>query len=239
MQKAALIAFVAIAVISCNLLTGKRIHGEGATSTEDRTVGNFDDVQSFGQFDISISYGQVPSVKVQAESNLQQYIEVSVDNNTLNIRHRQNYNFHSPGGIKILVTAPALRAARLSGSGNIRTENQIPAPDHLDLETSGSGNISYNVKAASVNAHISGSGNIEVSGNTEELEAGITGSGSIKAGNLDSKKTSVSISGSGNAAVVAKEKLNANISGSGDIYYRGQPEVSSHIAGSGTVVKEN
>jgi hypothetical protein len=239
MQKIILLTLLSIAISSCSLFTGKRVHGEGDVITQDRSVGGFDKVQSFGSFDITISGAETNSVKVEAEENLQQFIEVTVNENTLNIRQKKNYNINSPHGIKITISTPSIRALGLFGSGSITSTNRITSPDHLDIESSGSGNINYELKAESLNAHISGSGNITLEGTANDVETGINGSGSIIANELESKKCAIRISGSGNADFWAKDKLDVAISGSGNVRYKGNPEVNQHISGSGSVEKEN
>ncbi|MEO8583168.1 MAG: head GIN domain-containing protein [Flavitalea sp.] len=228
-----------IVLVSCSTFTSRSVHGEGPLTKQQRTVGNFDQIQSFGSFDVSISSAETNSVKVEAEENLQEFIEVVVDNNTLNIRQKRNYNIDSPHGIKITLFAPALRALRLFGSGNVQTENRIPSPGQLEIESSGSGDIIYDLKAESLKAQLSGSGKMQLAGMANDVDAAINGSGNIKAKDLETNKTGIRISGSGNAEINVKEKLNLEINGSGDVRYWGSPDVNTHIAGSGTVVKDN
>ena len=131
---------------SCINLTGKGVRGEGPLVSQDRPVSKFNKVHSFGSFDVNISSGESSSVKVEAEQNLQEFIEIQVEDNTLNIKPRKNFNLNSPRGITISLSASTLSELKLYGSGTVKTMGRIESPDDLDIESSGSGDITYNLK---------------------------------------------------------------------------------------------
>jgi hypothetical protein len=215
------------------------VKGNGKLVTQDRSVGSFDEIQSFGSFDIVITDGSAHKVTVEAEENLQQYIIVETEGDKLNIRHKKGENFRATETITIRVTAPTIEAIRLSGSGNVKSSNLLEGSNSFEIKSSGSGNIQLELESTDVTASISGSGNITLKGKTRELEGKIAGSGNIRARDMQSQITSVSISGSGSAEVVANEKLDSKIAGSGDVKYWGNASVNSKIAGSGSVRREN
>lgn len=217
----------------------QNIKGNGKLTTEERNVGNFDRIHSSGSFDVYVTDGANTAVKVEAEENLQKYIDVSVKGDALVITHEKGHNLRATKGIKIYVTATALKAIRNSGSGNITTENRLKGSDDFEIAMSGSGNGSVDVEALQVKASISGSGNLELKGTTNELDGKISGSGNIKAKELQSGITSVKISGSGNAEVVATKKLSSKIAGSGEIKYWGDAVVESKVSGSGHISKQH
>ena len=217
----------------------QNIKGNGKLTTEERNVGNFHKIHSSGSFDVVVTDGSNTSVKVEAEENLQKYINVSVNGDALVINHEKGHNIRATKGIKIYVTATALKAIRNSGSGNIKTENRLKGSDDFEIAMSGSGNGSVDVEASAITASISGSGNLELKGTTNELDGKISGSGNIKAKDLQSGITSIKISGSGNAEVVATKKLTTKIAGSGEIKYWGDAVVESKVSGSGHISKQH
>ena len=212
--------------------------GSGNVTTQDRSISGFSDVESSGFFDVYLSSGNTQNVRVEADDNLHEYIETTVNGNELEIDTRDGYRIKTNKDIKIYITSPEFNKVHLSGSGNIISQNQIKGNDKIDLSVSGSGNIKVDLHAPSVDAHMSGSGDVNLSGEARKFEGSLSGSGNIRAMDLKTEETSIRISGSGNADVFASTKLDVRVTGSGDVRYKGGvQQVTSNITGSGSVKK--
>lgn len=227
-------------LISASLLQAqhKRVTGEGEVVSRAHNVGTFNEIKSFGSFNINVTDADDHSVKVEAQENVQQYIEVETKGNELHIRHKKGYDIRTDKPVTVNVSAPALRAVHLSGSGNVNSTNQLNGSNDFNIKSSGSGNISLDIETSSLDCSIAGSGNITLKGKTNDLQGKIAGSGNIRAKDLQSAVTSVKISGSGSAEVVATQKLDTKIAGSGDVKYWGDASVDSKVMGSGTISKQ-
>ncbi|HUQ66885.1 MAG TPA: head GIN domain-containing protein [Flavitalea sp.] len=223
---------------SCRYLGGKRVHGNGNIITSDRSATGFEGVESYGSFDITLIPASIASIKIEADENLQQYIETYVDNNNLQIRSRDGYNLRPSGDMKIIVSGPVFTTLSTHGSGSITGQGLLSTNNaEVHMEVAGSGNIDVEVNASKVNGKIAGSGNIIVKGSSKEFEGGIYGSGNIKAGNLHTEDSRINIAGSGNVEIFANNKLDVSVMGSGEIKHRGNAQVNTKISGSGSVVK--
>lgn len=224
-------------VSSCTYITGKRVRGNGNVTTQERTVSTFSGVNTSGFFDVYVVNGPSTNVKIEAEDNLIPYIETNVEGNILKIRTKEGFSLRPKRKVNVYVTAPAFSEVKLSGSGNIISQNQISNSSKIELGISGSGDIKASVNAPSVDADISGSGNIHLEGQVKDFDGHVSGSGDIRAMDLKSETTKVEINGSGNADVFASVQLNVEVRGSGDVKYKGNPQISSDIKGSGSVKK--
>ena len=229
--------FLFVSFLSFNL-SAQKVRGNGNIVSQNRNVGSFGKVHTYGSYDLVITDANEHKVTVEADENLQQYIIVETEGNTLKIRHQKGVNFNSSKQILIHISAPMLSEVALSGSGNIKSTNQLNGSDKFNISSSGSGNIEMDVETSDMSAAISGSGNISLKGKTKQLDGRISGSGNIRAKNLQSEVTSVRISGSGSAEVVATQKLDTKIAGSGDVRYWGNASVDSKVAGSGSVSRQ-
>ena len=223
---------------ACDFIGGKRVEGSGNVTSQERSVSGFSAVQSSGFFDVYLSSGATQSLRIEADDNLHSYIETTVNGSELEIDTKEGYRLATDKDIKIFITSPTFSKVRLSGSGNIISQNQITSNDKIDLSVSGSGNIKVDVHAPSVESHMSGSGDINLSGEAKKFEGSLSGSGNIRAMDLKTEETSIRISGSGNADVFASAKLDVRVTGSGDVRYKGGvQQVTSNITGSGSVKK--
>lgn len=225
------------ALASCRFVNGKRVKGSGTEKTEDRSVGSFTSVSSFGEYDVYLAQDSGYSVQIEADDNLLPYIETKVNGGVLEIRTREGFWLTSHHDLKVHIKAPSFAKVKTFGSGNIISENKLNNPSAIELEVSGSGDVKVEVNAPEVRAQLSGSGNINLKGETKTFSGEIMGSGDIRASDLKAETVSVDIAGSGSADVYASVKLNVDVKGSGDVKYRGGAQVSSDIAGSGSVKK--
>lgn len=229
------------------------IDGNNQVTTETRQMVSFDRIVNEGSFNVYITQDSIYQVIVEAESNLIPYIRTRVNGNTLEIDTKEDLNNHST--MNIYVKTPVVNGIYLSGSG-IMSIDSLEA-GNVQIEISGSGNISCTTVANSVNAKISGSGtinliattsntetkisgsgNIDLTGETNTAKHSISGSGNINAYNFITKECESNISGSGNMYVNVSEILDVYISGSGSVFYMGNPQLTVNIPGSGGVYKQ-
>jgi hypothetical protein len=222
---------------ACKYVGGKRVTGNGNVTTQQRNISDFNAVEVQGSFDVYISQGPAHTVRVEAEENLMEYIEVEKDGDELEVHFKRNHNIRTKKPVKVYVTAPSFTHFTVSGSGNIISQTKITNPSQLDIDIAGSGDAKLEVDAPTINAEIGGSGSVLLRGNTRTFNGEIGGSGSLKAYDLLSETSDIDIAGSGDAEVFASKKLDVTVAGAGNVNYKGNPSISQSIAGSGNIKK--
>lgn len=232
-----LLLLVSFSLASCDLIVGERVRGSGNKISENRSETGFDGVASYGSMDVMVETSPTYSVRIEADDNLMEYIETSVEGGVLKVRTRQGYNLSPRTDLKVFVTAPSFTSITSSGSGNIISTGKISGDKDLKVGVSGSADIDLDVDVPQISASISGSGNMKMKGRTKDFTCQVSGSGEVEALDLLSENTNVKISGSGNGAVYASVKLDVRVSGSGDVVYKGDASVNQKISGSGSVKK--
>lgn len=209
-----------------------------AAEIQDRKLSGFHAVASTGSFDVVLKQGSSESVKVEADAEVINEIITEVRNGTLTIRSKNTRNWSNLWNnrkITIYVIAKDLNSVVLSGSGNLKMENQFNT-NKLELRLSGSGDFKGSVNVKNLEASISGSGDFSISGKADESTISISGSGDYRGGDLMTKSTAIRVSGSGDASIYASERVDASVSGSGDVRYSGHPKSVSKVAhGSGDI----
>ncbi len=186
--------------------------GSGVLGEDHRDVGDFQGVALHGSGDLRVHVGDDFSVVVRCDDDLFDYVVTEVEGDTLYVYTEGNAKFrHGP---EVHVTAPALKSASISGSGDVRVEG---------------------VDAGKFSASVSGSGDLSVKGRADKVDASINGSGDLHLKGLEAAVGSVRISGSGDVYINASQHLSVAISGSGDVHYVGNPERDVDVSGSGDV----
>ena len=232
-----MLVVASVSLPSCWNAFGKRVRGNGNVKTEERSIGTFSAISSYGPYNVYLMQDSGYKVSVEAEDNLLQYIETYVDGSELKVRTKDGYNLSPRRTVRVKVSAPSFSSIKTIGSGDIVAENKINNTTAISLEATGSGNINAKLNAPDVIAEVTGSGNVNLEGETKTFKGQINGSGNIRAYDLKSEEVRVEIMGSGNAEVFAAVKLNVEVHGSGDVKYKGGGQVSSSIHGSGNVKK--
>jgi hypothetical protein len=224
-------------LFSCRNFLGKRVHGNGNITTQDRPVNEFKDIEVGGAAKVYVSQGDQHTVKVEVDENLQQFVEVIQEGNKVIVRQKDNFNLDPTGDLKIYVTSPVYNNIDVSGACDIIGQTPISSPENLYMNISGAGDMKMEVNAPHISAEVSGSGNIDLKGETKSAELTLTGAGHAHCFELKSENTKIEISGAGSAQVYASVRLDAEVSGAGSVDYKGGAAVDQHVSGAGSVHK--
>lgn len=237
-MKKALTFIIAVSLMTLSHAQWKRVKGNGKMVTVERSVGEYDYVALAGWFDVELVDGEEGELTLQGEENLLEYIKTEVKDGKLTIKQKKGVNLRPSSwneGITITVPVERVDGVSLSGSGDIVGKTVLQSDD-FRTSISGSGDISLEVEAQSVDASMSGSGDINLSGKTTDFEVSVSGSGDIKAYDLSAEFVDAQVSGSADIKVTANQMLKARVSGSGDITYKGNPKkIDTKSSGSGDI----
>ncbi len=234
------LSLVVLLTVSCTAQWGKKIKGDGNSTSIERSVGDYDQIAVSGWFDVDLVNGNEGDLTLEGESNLLEYIVTEVKSGKLVIKVKKGYNLKPSNwneGIRITVPVDRIDAVSLSGSGDIVGKTTIKS-GNFKTAMSGSGDITLSIEADSMTASMSGSGDITLKGKTGNFDASVSGSGDIRAYDLEAEVVDATVSGSADIKVTATEMLKARVSGSGDISYRGNPKkLDTKTSGSGDISK--
>lgn len=226
------LALMALTLASCSK-SGRCINGSGDYTSRQYSLSAFDEISFYGDGDVVVSQDSVRSVRVEAQQNVIDELNVEVVNGELQIG-RDNC-FRGSKRIKVYVSTPSLTMAHLSGSGSISGSGVFTETD-FRAEISGSGSINFDIDVQNLDCSSSGSGDLRFSGRAVHQHINMSSSGDAHCFALEGEDATVRISGSGRCEVNVSDHLDVNISGSGDVFYRGNPVITSKISGSGRLI---
>lgn len=251
-----ILAVTSIVFASCeNSLNG--IKGEGPIVTSVTEIGDIEGIQLDIIGDVYITKGQTEGIRIEAQQNILENINMVVNNKVLNLKFEKNVD--KSDEIKIYINMEYLKEASIGGSGNIWSDDDLNTDETLYVNISGSGNVDIKSDAPEVEIAISGSGDVRLRTNTQKLSNSISGSGNIMLGGACTGTTHIAISGSGNVSaydfetnscttstsgsgntkIRVSDALDVQISGSGNVYYKGYPGINVQISGSGSLINAN
>lgn len=233
-------AITAISVLilgACNQANGEEAKATGKGAERSYQVGDFQRVSLAGSHDVVVTVGDAASVRAVGDAEALDRLEIRVDNGELILRDRKRdglfwgSNKHKA---TIYVTAPALAAAAVAGSGDMKIDRV--QGDSFKAAVAGSGDIEIaQIQVDEAKFSIAGSGDIKAAGTAQRTKASIAGSGDIDIGGVQVRTASVSIAGSGDVRIHASETANVSIVGSGNVEVGGTARCNVSKRGSGEV----
>lgn len=247
MKKTALISLMFVLTLAYANASG--IMGNGKPITIEKTLTQFDSIRAGGKCAVNFHESEEYRAVITIDSNLEEYIDVSVRDSTLGIGIKTGFRINHTKYI-VDVFCPLVKNISLSGSVQFSCIDKIRTTDialyisgsakingsfeceSFNAGISGSSNISGNIESNSFSADISGSSNIVLTGNAEDMNISVSGSVKFDGKDFQTKNTSIRVSGSSIISVWATNHLKAQVSGSTTVKYRGNPVID--ITGSGS-----
>ncbi|MBA3576421.1 MAG: DUF2807 domain-containing protein [Sphingomonas sp.] len=235
-----ILAGVAVAAM-LGACSQSRAQDGGANVQRSYQVGQFQQIHVAGPYEVQVRTGGSPSVSASGPEGLIERLVVEVKGDRLLIHPRRERNNWfagwrgSRGTAIIQVTAPALNAAAIAGSGGIRID-QVRG-DRFDGSIAGSGDLEVgDLDVQQLKLSIAGSGDVRArTGQARSSRYSIAGSGDIDARGIRAETAEVSIAGSGAVSVQATGTADVKIMGSGDVNVSGGAKCNVSKSGSGSV----
>lgn len=206
-----------------------------AIGTSASDPGAFDGVTLAGPDNIIFTTADDFSIRAEGDDEAIEQLRYKVSGDQIKIgREKNGMSWNSSGKATIYVSAPALKSAKLAGSGDI--EIDAMTTDSAALSVAGSGNIRVTkVDTASLSSKIAGSGELSMAGTAKAVDISIAGSGDVNGKALEAESANISIAGSGDVELSSDGTVNAKVMGSGDIQIHGDAECKSRKSGSGKI----
>ncbi len=230
MLKTLLFISIPLFFISCN----ESIRGDGKLTSEERIVDSFRDLKVSGMFNVVLVQGE-PSVLIETDQNLLEYISSEVKNEELIISSGDKY--FNTDQLVVTVFYRSLEEIQIYGACELVSNGSINS-DELLIDISGAAEADLTLNVTKFRMELSGGGEMELHGLAEEVELEISGAAEVYAFNLESKRAEINVSGAGDVEINASESLSVDISGAGQVDYKGNPEIKWNISGVGELNKK-
>lgn len=233
---------VAAVIVATAALAACHVNQEDAGATISKTyqVGNFQQIEVAGSYDVDVRTGSNASVSAQGSEKLLERTVVEVEGDKLVIRPESNHGFFNfgwshHGHAHFTVTVPQLSAASMAGSGGMKID-KIQGQS-FEGTIAGSGGIDVtSIEVQSLKFSVAGSGDVKAgTGKAQSAEYEIAGSGSVDASAVDSPEIKIDVAGSGGVRAHGSGSAQVSIMGSGDVNITGGAKCQVSKMGSGDV----
>jgi hypothetical protein len=210
------------------------VDGSGNLTSVAVEVDEFDEIALAGIGDAEVTLGVAPSLTIETDENLHDYLIAEVDGSTLELRVRPGYRLDPTEGVRFRIGTPTLTRVEISGAGSV-TADGVTAED-FSIALSGAGDLRFGgMDVTALRVTVSGAGKVAVSGSARSQEVDLSGAGDYEAADLESEEAVVELSGVGSATVWVTGRLDASLSGVGNLGYWGSPDVDRAVSGAGSI----
>ncbi|EDM38184.1 hypothetical protein PBAL39_01177 [Pedobacter sp. BAL39] len=190
----------------------------------ERTVkmDSFDEVSVSGTIKVVLKQDSSYLVRLQADSNVMKVITAKVSGHELQLK-LENGKYCGTDSIVVYVGLGELKRLKTDGMVRVTTDGLLNAAD-VEINASGSSDLSLNLNAAKLKTKIDGVGKLSLSGQAGTHELKTSGNVQVEAFNFVAGIYDINIDGTGKANINVLNDLRVKTSGSSEIYYKGNPK---------------
>jgi len=239
MKKIALFSLIIIVFASgCREIAGERVKGSGHVITENRSTSDFNSIDVSGAIDVYVKQDSATSVRVEADDNILEYIEVHTEGSRLEIYTQNNIRLRPSNKIKVYISSPEYKEIQVSGASSVRCENEITS-DVLDVNLSGASEGKLELNAPRISVNVTGASNASIKGKTKDFEGSASGASEIRGFDLLSENADVEASGASHIEIYASVRIDGQSSGASSVNYKGNAQSNVGKSGASSVNKKD
>ncbi len=202
------------------------VKGNGNVVKKTYSVSSFNRIELNGIYNTIIKQGNIESVEIETDENLQSYIKPEVTDKTLQIEQTEEVNFKESTRMNVYITFKSIEKLTNNGVGNLKTDGTVNM-NALSVSCNGVGNLELDLNSSTLNLEMSSVGNIELKGAVTQGDFQISGVGNIDAEDMKVEKLRIESSGVGNAKVYVTGEIQPTVNGAGNIKCKGNPTVKN------------
>jgi hypothetical protein len=220
---------LALALQAC----GPLVSGNGAFTSEPRTVGAFKRVEVGNALVATLATG-ARSVTVNTDQNLQQYIEAVVEGDTLKLRVPPLTNLTSSRPLAVAVVNDLFEGVQASGAAEV-TGPATPATPYV-VGASGAAKVTLTgLSTTSLEVSASGASRVTLTGTATSATLGASGASIVDVKAVPLQTAAIDISGASTLKARVASTLSGSVSGASTALITGHPASTATPSGASTI----
>lgn len=199
------------------------ITGSGTPVTHQYDIKDFDRLVISNAFKADVTEGDTFVVEVTVDDNLEQYLDVSKQGDTLTVGLKPGLNLGlNRATMRATITLPGLRAIEANGASQV-TLGGFESNDSLDVQASGASTVRGDIQAGDTTFDVSGASTVRFNGQGDNGSVTVSGASTADLADFAMKDVKVDANGASTAIVTVGGRLDAQASGASKVEYLGDP----------------
>jgi hypothetical protein len=205
------------------MIGSAQLTGSGRTVTRDYDFSDFTRIEAGYAFEVDVQQGDSYSVEVTVDDNLEQYLDVTQDGDTVRLRLKPSVRFSlNRVTLRAGITLPTLEGLDLSGATRA-TVSGFESQENLDVQVSGASTLRGDITSGDARFGISGASTVTLDGAAGNLDLEASGASTANLEDFPVTDARVNANGASRAVVNVSGELNAEASGASSVRYTGDP----------------
>ena len=203
------------------------------------TITDFDILEISDPFKAYIKFSATDqSLRIEAQDNLHDLIQVRQDNEELTIEINDNTTIIDEGMVlNIYLHADFFQSIKAAGTAQIFLEDVWQA-NMAEIELTGASYLEGSLNANKLSAELTGSSNLDLTGKVDRLDVDATEASNMNQIYFETDELSVDLKGASNVYATVHQKLNVKANGASNVYYKGNGVVENQdLSGGSKIVK--
>jgi hypothetical protein len=229
------LAVVMVLLAGC-MVGVRQLTGSGETVTNSYDFADFTRIEAGHAFELDIRQGDSYSVEVTVDDNIEQYLDVTQNGDTVRLQLKPRLGFGlSNATLRASVTLPTLEGLDLSGATRA-TISGFESQELLDVQASGASTLRGDITSGDARFDISGASTVTLDGAGGNLDLEVSGASTANLEDYAVTDARVNASGASRATVNVSGELQAEASGASGVRFTGDPSnVRSNTSGASSV----
>lgn len=232
-----IVAGLGMVMSSCEI--PNRVIPSGNLTTQVKYISDYDAIEASNAFTVYVNFSEnEESIEIEADDNLQPYIEVRKVSGTLIIGLRNNINVRGNATMRAYITTRQVTGYTASGASNFFIDNDLTA-NAVNIHLSGASYFGGYLNVNHVSISMSGASNVEIEGSTDSFDVSASGASNLGSYDFMADDLDVDLSGASNVWLTVNHELSVRASGASNVYYTGTGVVvSQNLSGASHIIKD-
>jgi len=229
--------FFGLIIITVLLYSCNCEKGSGKTKLQEYELEPFEGIVVKDIGTLNIAYAASPSITIETDDNLLQFVEIKYKNNKIEISI--NKCITSFTKLNINLSIPSFNYIEVSGDVDVICKDTFRI-EELEISASDAGKINLWMNVNELSTKISDASSVNLSGSAQKHNIEIEDAGILNAFKLITKTSYIEVSDAAHCMIFVNDKLDATVSDSGELIYKGNPQkVNSNTTEAGKIKTEN
>lgn len=233
--KSILIALILTSILftSCNK---DGITPSNNVTTVDKIITGYDQLSVSDQFIVYVTFSDTAeSIKIEANTNLQQYITCEKQSDWLVIHLANDLNIDGSVVLNVYITTKRIYFFEGYGTSKIHLQNEL-IDSNLFVRLFDASTFNGTVHVNKLFSYLSFSSNLNLEGNSESFDIEAIDASSITSFDFETSYFTANLEGASNIYSTVNNELDVTASGASNVYYKGNGVIVNQILSGGSQI---
>ncbi|PLW94551.1 MAG: hypothetical protein C0591_12590, partial [Marinilabiliales bacterium] len=225
--KSILVVLFAVGILFTSCKKNDDVTPSNTVTTVNKTITGYSQLNVSDPFKVYVTFSDTEeSIQIEANQNLQQYINCEKKNNQLVIDIDDNIDIKGTSTLNVYITTKQLDAFYAAGATTIQLQNELNG-GNVSVELTGACTLNGTMFVNDLNIDITGASNLNISGTSASVDLDATGASNLKDYGFETNNFTCDLEGGCNVNLTVQQSLNVKANGASNVYYKGNGTVSS------------